>query len=91
MQDAHWEAGELSEEAGVAEEVTRCSFCEAGLGDVHVLLVSHRGDFRIPDGFCSVDTWPSGPRRRPLALRPGGGGIRAETFAICENRGSKTP
>jgi hypothetical protein len=55
MQDAHWEAGELSEEAGVAEEVTRCSFCEAELGDVHVLLVSHRGDFRIPDGFCSVD------------------------------------
>ena len=25
------------------------------LGDVHVLLVRHRGEHRIPDGFCSVD------------------------------------
>jgi hypothetical protein len=25
------------------------------LGDVHVLLVRHRGENRIPDDFCSVD------------------------------------
>ena len=24
-------------------------------GDVHVLLVRHRGENRIPDDFCSVD------------------------------------
>ncbi|HET8975126.1 MAG TPA: hypothetical protein VFN15_00745 [Solirubrobacterales bacterium] len=55
MQDAHWDAGTLTEDGGIDDEVSRCSFCEAELGDVHVLLVSHRGDFRIPDGFCSVD------------------------------------
>ena len=25
------------------------------LGDVHVLLVRHRGEYRVPDGFCGVD------------------------------------
>ena len=25
------------------------------LSDVHVLLVRHRGEHRIPDAFCSVD------------------------------------
>ena len=55
MQDAHWEAGELSEEAGVAEEVTRCSFCEAELGMSTSCSSATAASFRIPDGFCSVD------------------------------------
>jgi hypothetical protein len=25
------------------------------LEEAHVLLVRHRGEHRIPDGFCSVD------------------------------------
>ena len=33
----------------------RCSHCDAELGDVHVLLVRHRGEHRVADGFCSVD------------------------------------
>jgi hypothetical protein len=35
--------------------VERCSFCETPLGEAHVLLVRHRGQARIPDGFCSAD------------------------------------
>jgi hypothetical protein len=55
IQDAHWEAGELDEPSGADEEATRCAHCGEPLGDVHVLLVSHRGEHRVPDGFCSVD------------------------------------
>ena len=32
-----------------------CSHCGEPLADVHVLLVRHRGEARVPDGFCSVD------------------------------------
>jgi hypothetical protein len=32
-----------------------CSRCGADLGEVHVLLVRHRGEHRVPDGFCGVD------------------------------------
>jgi hypothetical protein len=38
----------------------RCSQCDAELGEVHVLLVRHRGEYRVVDAFCSVDhleTW----------------------------------
>ncbi|HEX2359544.1 MAG TPA: hypothetical protein VHH72_06980 [Solirubrobacterales bacterium] len=55
LQAAHWEAGTLTEPANLDEEVSRCSHCDAELGDVHVLLVRHRGDYRVADGFCSVD------------------------------------
>ena len=50
-----WEAGELTEPPGTDETADRCSHCDADLGDVHVLLVRHRGELRIADGFCSVD------------------------------------
>lgn len=55
MQDAHWEAGELTEPPRLDEAVEGCSRCDAELGEVHVLLVRHRGEFRVADGFCSVD------------------------------------
>lgn len=55
LQGAHWDPGELTEPPGVDEGVERCSHCEAELGDTHVLVVRHRGEFRIADGFCSVD------------------------------------
>jgi hypothetical protein len=51
IQGPHWEAGELDEPA----EVESCAQCGEPLGDVRVLLVRHRGEHRIPDGFCSVD------------------------------------
>ena len=53
--DAHWEAGSLTEPSGIDEIPRRCSDCDAELGEVHVLLVRHRGEYRVADGFCSVD------------------------------------
>jgi hypothetical protein len=52
IQGAKWEPdqadnGELT--------VGNCAHCGATLGDVHVTLVRHRGEHRIPDAFCSVD------------------------------------
>ena len=55
IQGPHWEAGTLTEPSNVAQEVTECAQCGARLGEVSVLLVRHRGEARVPDGFCSVD------------------------------------
>jgi hypothetical protein len=52
MQGAHWDPAEADQpdvEGGA------CAQCGADLGDVQVWLVRHRGEHRIPDGFCSVD------------------------------------
>lgn len=55
MQGAHWEAGEITEPASMDKGPISCAQCGKELGEVHVLLVRHRGEHRIPDGFCSVD------------------------------------
>jgi hypothetical protein len=55
IQGAHWEAGALDEPVDVDSPPRRCSHCGAELGDVHVLVVRHRGDHRIADDFCSVE------------------------------------
>lgn len=55
IHDAHWEAGELDEPGEPPSGPRRCSQCDAELGDVHVLLVRHRGEHRIYDDFCSVE------------------------------------
>jgi hypothetical protein len=55
MQGAHWEAGEVAEPSDVDEGPLRCSHCGAELGEVHILLVRHRAEYRIADHFCSVD------------------------------------
>ena len=60
LRGAHWEAGRVDEPDAVAAAAERCAHCEARLGDVHLLLVRHRGEHRIADAFCSVDhlsTW----------------------------------
>jgi hypothetical protein len=54
LRGAHWEAGTMSEPVTVDEGAGTCSHCGAELGDAHVLLVRHRGEHRVPDGFCSV-------------------------------------
>ncbi len=51
---AHWEAGELDEPPGLTDSIDVCAHCGEPLGDVQVILVRHRGEHRIPDGFCSV-------------------------------------
>jgi hypothetical protein len=55
IQDAHWEPGALDEPPSLVESVKRCSHCDAGLTDTPVILVRHRGEHRVVDGFCSVD------------------------------------
>jgi hypothetical protein len=54
LQGGHWDAGEPPEPAGT-DRAKDCSFCGAPLVEAHVLLVRHRGEYRIADGFCSVD------------------------------------
>ena len=55
IQGAHWEPGGPDEAAELDAGPPRCSHCDAELGEVHVLLVRHRGDHRVADAFCSVE------------------------------------
>jgi hypothetical protein len=55
MQGPRWEAGEIDDPPGIEDSPERCAHCDAALDDRRVLLVRHRGDYRIPDGFCSVE------------------------------------
>ena len=55
IQGPHWEAGEPDEPLTAEGAARTCAHCGRELGDVHVLLVRHRGENRIPDDFCSVD------------------------------------
>jgi hypothetical protein len=55
IQGAHWDPGEIEEPRGVIGDPGECAHCGAALGDVHVLLVRHRGEHRISDAFCSAD------------------------------------
>ena len=52
IQGTHWEVGAL--ETG-ADDVERCSHCDEPLGEVRLVLVRHRGEHRISDGFCSAE------------------------------------
>ncbi|MDP9187649.1 MAG: hypothetical protein M3O25_00180 [Actinomycetota bacterium] len=54
IQGADW-AGELTETRGLDEDPGRCAHCDAELTYAHVLLVRHRDEHRVADGFCSVD------------------------------------
>jgi hypothetical protein len=67
MQGPYWEAGELPEsepirtpaapgrEAEEAAGMAVCAHCGAELGEIHVLLVRHRGEHRVADDFCSTE------------------------------------
>ena len=55
IQGPHWEAGEVAEPSAIDDEGRTCAQCGAQLGEVHLLLVRHRGDHRIPDDFCSLE------------------------------------
>jgi hypothetical protein len=54
MQGARWGAGTLREPRGIEASLTECAQCGEPLPDTYVLLVRHRGEHRIPDGFCSA-------------------------------------
>jgi hypothetical protein len=55
LQGPHWEPGAPSEPRAIDDGPLRCAHCGRDLGEVHVVLVRHRGEHRIPDDFCSVD------------------------------------
>jgi hypothetical protein len=55
IQGAHWEPGEVAEPPSIDRAPIACAHCGRDLGEVHVLLVRHRGEHRIPDAFCSAD------------------------------------
>lgn len=52
IQGAHWEAGTAE---GGGQRAGNCAQCDAVLDDVFIEAVSHRGEHRIADAFCSVD------------------------------------
>ena len=54
IQGPHWEAGLPVEPSGVADSIDSCAQCGEALGDVRLILLRHRGEHRVPDGFCSV-------------------------------------
>jgi ribosomal protein L24E len=54
IQGAHWEVGEPVEPSGL-DNGRECAYCGSELEPDHLLLVHHRGEHRIPDGFCSMD------------------------------------
>jgi hypothetical protein len=54
IQGAHWSPGTVDASELVDGEPGRCSLCDAVLGDTRVLLVRHRGEYRIVDGLCGV-------------------------------------
>jgi hypothetical protein len=55
IQGPHWEAGALTEQPTIDEGLRSCASCGRDLGEIHVLLVRHRGEHRVGDGFCSVE------------------------------------
>jgi len=55
IQGPHWEPGKVEEPAGVDDGPLTCSHCGEPLGEVHLLLVRHRGPHRVRDDFCSAD------------------------------------
>ena len=55
IQGPHWDAGHPEEPSGLTDSLDACAHCGEPLGEVRVLLVRHRGEHRIPDGFCSAD------------------------------------
>jgi len=54
IQGAHWEAGEPPE-VSHSDPVEVCAHCGRQLDDGRLVLVRHRAEHRIADGFCSVD------------------------------------
>jgi hypothetical protein len=55
IQGPAWDAGLPEEPSGLTESIEECAHCGELLSDVHVVLVRHRGDHRVPDAFCSAE------------------------------------
>jgi hypothetical protein len=55
IQGPHWEAGLPSGPPPSAADLDECAQCGAPLDDARVMLVRHRGEYRIADAFCTTD------------------------------------
>ena len=55
IQGPHWEPGEVAEPPSIDDGGRTCAQCGTELGEIHLLLVRHRGEHRIPDDFCSLE------------------------------------
>ena len=54
IQGAHWDAGTI-EEPEDQRVIARCAVCDQELDDSRLVLVRHRGDYRVADAFCGVE------------------------------------
>lgn len=52
---APWRAGAELDDDEEGDGLGRCAHCGDGLAYGRVLLIRHRGDFRIADAFCGVE------------------------------------
>jgi hypothetical protein len=55
IKGARWDEPGAGAAGTGADAVEQCSWCDAALGAERVLLVRHRGEHRIGDGFCDLD------------------------------------
>lgn len=53
--DGPWRPGALLDEQDAGDGLGRCAHCGDGLSYGRVLLVRHRGPFRIADALCGVE------------------------------------
>lgn len=54
MQGPHWEA-DREPPRDVSDAEALCAHCGERLPETRVLLVRHRGEHRVSDGFCTAD------------------------------------
>jgi hypothetical protein len=54
IQGARWEPA-VPPGSPPVERPSSCAQCGVELTEGAIVLVRHRGDHRIPDGFCSID------------------------------------
>ncbi|MDO8210405.1 hypothetical protein [Conexibacter sp. CPCC 206217] len=55
IQGPHWGAGTLTPQPREEPALRACAHCGEPLDDTRVLLVRHRGEYRIADAFCTTD------------------------------------
>ncbi len=55
IQGPHWEAGDASDLDVLLPADARCGQCDGPLPDTRVVLVHHRGEYRVADGFCGTE------------------------------------
>lgn len=55
IQGPHWDAGRLTPQPREEPALSACAHCGEPVDDTRVLLVRHRGEYRIADAFCTTD------------------------------------